>query len=330
MHKLPLVSFVLISYNQEDFIESAIQAALAQDYHPLQVIISDDCSTDSTWKKIQTAVQDYHGTHEILLNRNAHNLGIARHVDFICRVATGEFVIFAPADDISYKNRTKTLVTAWLHAAPRPTLIHSNFRKVTSNGDVVGLGYDPRLPRSFTQHANPYAQSLEISGATTAFERKIYSDFDTIKDNIFAEDAITFHRAHLLNGILYIPNILLDYRVHEKGTSQKNSKGLNNYLNIFHRFIPEQTARLSQYRRDIAQISPSNSGELLSAVYRKEERIQLISQILQGSILESFSSLLNSLFRESEKKFKKEILKLFIFRWLAACLRFRSHSKNRI
>jgi cellulose synthase/poly-beta-1,6-N-acetylglucosamine synthase-like glycosyltransferase len=40
----PLVSFVLLSYNQEDFIIESVRSALSQTYEPLEIILSDDCS----------------------------------------------------------------------------------------------------------------------------------------------------------------------------------------------------------------------------------------------------------------------------------------------
>ena len=44
----PLVSFVLLTYNQEHDVQAALAGAFAQDYRPLQLIISDDGSTDQT------------------------------------------------------------------------------------------------------------------------------------------------------------------------------------------------------------------------------------------------------------------------------------------
>ncbi len=49
----PLVSFVLLAYNQERYVEEAIAGAFAQDYSPLEIILSDDCSTDGTYAIMQ-------------------------------------------------------------------------------------------------------------------------------------------------------------------------------------------------------------------------------------------------------------------------------------
>ena len=43
-----LATLALFAYNQERFIAEAVRGALAQTYSPLEIILSDDCSTDRT------------------------------------------------------------------------------------------------------------------------------------------------------------------------------------------------------------------------------------------------------------------------------------------
>ena len=38
----PLLTFALVSYNQEPFVRETVEAALAQTYSSLQIILSDD------------------------------------------------------------------------------------------------------------------------------------------------------------------------------------------------------------------------------------------------------------------------------------------------
>ncbi|HUF60663.1 MAG TPA: glycosyltransferase, partial [Verrucomicrobiales bacterium] len=46
----PLVSFLLLAYNQEQYIHEAVEGAFSQTYSPLEIILSDDCSTDRTFE----------------------------------------------------------------------------------------------------------------------------------------------------------------------------------------------------------------------------------------------------------------------------------------
>ena len=54
----PLVSFVVLCYNQESFIREAFNSALLQTYSPLEIIVSDDCSTDGTFDVVQQMAND--------------------------------------------------------------------------------------------------------------------------------------------------------------------------------------------------------------------------------------------------------------------------------
>jgi glycosyltransferase involved in cell wall biosynthesis len=49
----------MFAYNHERFIAEAVRGALSQTYSPLEIIISDDCSTDRTFEIIQSEVAGY-------------------------------------------------------------------------------------------------------------------------------------------------------------------------------------------------------------------------------------------------------------------------------
>ena len=72
----PPFSFLMITYNQEQYIADALNSALAQDYPNLEIIVSDDCSSDQTFAIATDIASNYRGPHKITLNRNEPNLGI--------------------------------------------------------------------------------------------------------------------------------------------------------------------------------------------------------------------------------------------------------------
>ena len=49
MSERPLVTFALFAYNQEKYIREAVEGAFSQTYQRMEIILSDDCSTDSTF-----------------------------------------------------------------------------------------------------------------------------------------------------------------------------------------------------------------------------------------------------------------------------------------
>ena len=54
-NNLPLVSIFIMVYNQEKYVEKAIESALNQTYKNIEIIISNNGSTDKTKLKIQNS-----------------------------------------------------------------------------------------------------------------------------------------------------------------------------------------------------------------------------------------------------------------------------------
>ena len=129
----PLVTFYVMTYNQARFVRQAVEAALAQTYSPLQIVLSDDCSTDGTFEIIQEAVKGYSGPHVVVLNRNDRNLGISDHVNRIIELATGELIISADGDDVSSPVRAERCVDVWIRNG-RPAALYSAVSCIDAEG----------------------------------------------------------------------------------------------------------------------------------------------------------------------------------------------------
>ncbi|WP_306120534.1 MULTISPECIES: glycosyltransferase [unclassified Roseitalea] len=114
----PLVTFALFAYNQEQYIREAVEGAFAQTYEPLEIILSDDCSTDQTFEIMKELAAAYKGPHEVQVRRNEYNQGTLAHILTAAHLARGEFMLVASGDDISLSERTKTMAQAMLMAPP--------------------------------------------------------------------------------------------------------------------------------------------------------------------------------------------------------------------
>jgi glycosyltransferase involved in cell wall biosynthesis len=209
----PLVTFALFAYNQERFIAEAVRGALAQTYSPLEIIISDDCSTDGTFEIIQQEVAGYGGPHEIRLNRNARNIGFGAHINLMMRMVKGSFIVVAAGDDVSLPHRVERLYAAY-HAANGEALsVFSNAHVIDELGKRDGLFIqaidDKHL--SLTWLAKYMGGAL---GCAHAWDRRVFDLFGPIDEQVIQEDVVIPFRSALLGKIKFVNEALVLYRRH--------------------------------------------------------------------------------------------------------------------
>ncbi len=109
----PLVSVILPTYNQVDFTREAIVSAAEQDYSNLEVIVSDDGSTDGTIDVILECAQKYPGR-VIPLVEGPH-LGITGNCNRNLRKCQGKYVALSAGDDVFLPGKITSQVE-WLEA----------------------------------------------------------------------------------------------------------------------------------------------------------------------------------------------------------------------
>jgi len=90
------VSIIITSFNREKFISKAIKSALSQTYSNIEVIVTDNCSTDKTDEVILEFLSDP----RFIYSKNPTNIGMVPNFEKgIYELAKGDFVTFLSSDD---------------------------------------------------------------------------------------------------------------------------------------------------------------------------------------------------------------------------------------
>lgn len=218
VHDRPLITFALFAYNQEKYIREAVEGAFAQTYSPLEIILSDDCSTDGTFEIMKAMAASYRGPHKVVLNKNPFNYGIGRHVNRVMDLASGELIVFAAGDDISSANRTTAIYERW-SADQEVIYLHSNlvaFCDESSKQDlfrVAKLNKHQSLTTCQDLIAAIRSCGPEVRGCTEACHRSLFEVFGPLPPDIISEDRALPFRAMLIGKVAYIEENLVRYRV---------------------------------------------------------------------------------------------------------------------
>jgi glycosyltransferase involved in cell wall biosynthesis len=100
----PLISVLVVSYNNEKFIKETIESCLYQDFDNFEVIISDDNSNDNSWEIIKKI-----DSQKVRAFKQEKNLGEYKNRNFCLDMATGDFVIFMDGEDLLYPHALRLL-----------------------------------------------------------------------------------------------------------------------------------------------------------------------------------------------------------------------------
>lgn len=293
----PAVTLYLMAYNQSRFIRQAIEGAFRQTYSPLQIVLSDDCSTDETFQIMEELAAEYAGRHTILLNRNEHNLGISEHLNRIMALATGDLIVAADGDDISQPHRVQRSVEVWLERG-RPSAIASSVVCIDAHGrpsstqkghelfdrflPAPGESRDEALKR-FLKEGSP-----RLASCSAAWTKELFDAFGPLPSGLWYEDDIMTLRAWLYDRIEFVEEPLINYREHEANVFNRVPTELNTAPER-HR-AEETTSLVAQRRRavclsyfqdlEIAEkrgwISEPMHGELVQLVSGHCRRYQVV------------------------------------------------------
>jgi glycosyltransferase involved in cell wall biosynthesis len=216
----PLVSVTVLSYNQERYIRECVESILAQTYSPLEIIFSDDGSSDRTAEIIESCLAGYKGNHSVVFLRHSQNLGGKGKENFLAayRKSSGKFVIQFCGDDVMMPTMVEKMVDAWL--AKKVSMVTVNAEYVDKDSRLLGRQFrDPnKTPEISLEAIARNGVNDAVFGAGMGCSREFLEYFDyagnPLPSHLGASDIMLTFYACLLNGCDVISAPLMKYRFH--------------------------------------------------------------------------------------------------------------------
>lgn len=225
------ISVIMPAYNAEKYIGEAIESILNQTYKDFEFIIINDGSIDKTKEKI-LSYQDK----RIVYLENKKNLGIVATLNKGLDYATGEFIARMDSDDISAKTRFEKQI---------------DYFNKNSNVGVLGTGICifgegiKEQKRIFTTDSKLLKAELLfnscIAHPTVMMRRSILEKYNLRYESEFAgaEDYCLWWKIAQVSNISTLPDILLNYRMHD---SQITKKKDGQYFEMMNRLMKKRFA----------------------------------------------------------------------------------------
>lgn len=230
------VTYILLSFNQSKFIEETVLSALNQTYCDIEFIISDDCSSDDTFKIIEKIVQKYEFDKKIILNKNSNNLGLVRHFNKCLQMSSGDIIVLAGGDDIALEDRVERTVN---YFASYTSVMVVSFNDFIFSDKKDKCKRISNISEDKFYAINDMFKIPVFSGASRAFRREVYETFGLLSDNAQTEDTTFLLRSLLCGKALLSASPGIFYRWHgENMSNKKNIKKLNSD-NIFNQYTTD-------------------------------------------------------------------------------------------
>ena len=156
--KSPRVSVGLAVYNGENYLAPALDSILGQTFTDMEVIVSDNASTDRTAEICRKyASRDS----RIRYERNERNIGSTRNFNRVFELATGEYFKWAAHDDLIAPQFLQECVEV-LDAHPDVVLCHTKTLIIDEGGFVTRLHEDVQGTHSTKVHRRFRAQLFDF------------------------------------------------------------------------------------------------------------------------------------------------------------------------
>lgn len=181
MTNSPLVSVIIPCYNAEKYVESAVRSIMNQTYKNLEIIITDDCSSDNTFAILEKlAAEDS----RIKLYKNETNLKIVKTLNKMIQFANGKYIARMDADDISLPDRVENQVE-FLEKNSDIAFCGTNAWHINENGKKNGLSCLPETNdeiNKFKFYACPFYHPT-VMVRSNIYKNNLYDE-----DFLYAED----------------------------------------------------------------------------------------------------------------------------------------------
>jgi glycosyltransferase involved in cell wall biosynthesis len=190
MNNLPLVSIQVFTYNQEKTISQTLDSILNQKIDfPVEIIVGEDCSTDST-RKICLDYQSKY-PHIIRLILHDKNQGLMRNYKSVLEVCRGKYIAECAGDDYWHNPDKLKMQVDFLENNPDYGLVHTNVDILYVKNNRVKTIKRQNIPEGYV-YENLLIKGNHIFAPTVMFRRNLlinYVNFDEyIKQGFMMED----------------------------------------------------------------------------------------------------------------------------------------------
>ncbi|MBW2938905.1 glycosyltransferase family 2 protein [Aureisphaera sp. CAU 1614] len=254
-------SVVIPLYNKENYVEATLKSVLNQRYENFEILIVNDCSTDSSLEKVNSFIDK-----RIKIIQHPINKGLSASRNTGIQNATADYVAFIDADDLwkptflekmnsligTYQNQTSVFASTY-------EITFGEERKVMFPFPLLGINSEGIIQNFFSTSLgyNYYCMS------SICANKKLFDDIGYFDERINYSEDVDFnirlnlkHKVAFINEPLATLNFISENQITHSKLSGKvipdydfyedqnpNNKELKKYLD-FHRYVKAKLLKM--------------------------------------------------------------------------------------
>ena len=218
MNAKPLVSFIISAYNSEDFIEKCIRSIFNQTYKNIEIVVIDDCSTDSTNLILNNLSKA--SNVKMIIIRNKLNLGLTKSLNIAAINANGEWLARLDADDLSKKDRIESQINF--------AIKNSQYSIIGSSCNFINKSGQYLYSKNYPSNHEMIKSALERAGAffphsSAIIKKDVFTQLGGYNEYMkYSQDFELWLRASSRYKIFSINKPLVSIRIHSNRVSNHN------------------------------------------------------------------------------------------------------------
>lgn len=222
---MPVVSVLVPVYNGERYLAQALDSALAQSLHEIEILVVDDGSKDASGVIADRYAAQFPDRVRVIHQVN-QGLPLARNAAIA--VARGRYLALLDADDVWLPLHLAACVEV-LERDPMVGLVHANAEDIDGEGRRIDYGEE--LPRWGADERDPYEAVLlrrqHIVCPTAVFRRSVVESvgpFDASFNRLGCEDRDLWLRIAEVAAVVYLDQLHAQYRIHGANMSANSER----------------------------------------------------------------------------------------------------------
>jgi glycosyltransferase involved in cell wall biosynthesis len=215
----PLVTVVLVCYDHERFVEQALRSIFEQSYPHLELIVTDDASSDGSLAIVEGLLAG--SPVPARLMANATNRGLCATLNQVLGLASGKYVAMMSADDWMEPDRVAVQVRAFEQLDEQFGLVHSDMFLVDVDGAPVDTWLSTYGEVVAEEAFVDLVRGLSFSTPSFMYRRSALEAAGPYDESLPAEDFDMVLRLARLTKFHFVPEPLVNWRMNPQSVSRQ-------------------------------------------------------------------------------------------------------------